>query len=219
MARKRPYDQYCGLAAALEVIGDRWTPLIIRELAIGTRRFREIADGLPGIPEDVLSARLKQLATDDVIERAGPGRNDGYRLTPHGRELLPALGALASWGAHHLDPEPRDDQCTARRALSAMALGFDPSAAVGVDAVVELVVDGESARLRVADGAFEPVPSDAPADVTITTDTASAFAIGRGRSGGTTTVTGDESLAPTTLAMFRFPRRARGVPADGTGHG
>jgi len=219
MVRKRPYDQYCGLAAALEVIGDRWTPLIVRELAVGTRRFREIADGLPGIPEDVLAARLKQLAADDVIERAGPGRNDGYRLTAHGRELLPALGALASWGAHHLDPEPRADQRTARRALSAMALGFDPEAASGVDAVIELVVDDESARLRVTDGAFEPAAGDARADVTITMNTASAFAIGRGREGGTTTVTGDASLAPTALAMFRFPRRSRGVPADGTRHG
>lgn len=214
MARKRPYDQYCGLAAALEVIGDRWTPLIVREIAVGSRRFREIADGLPGIPEDVLAARLKQLAADAVIERTGPSRLDGYRLTPHGRELLPALGALASWGAHHLPPEPRDDQRTARRALSAMALGFDSDAAAGVDAVVELVVDDESARLRVADGAFEPAAGDARPDVTITMDTASAFAIGRGRRAtNAVRVTGDTSLAPTALAMFRFPRRARGAQA------
>ncbi len=218
MSRKRPYDQYCGLAAALEVIGDRWTALIVRDLAVGTRRFRELVDGLPGIPEDVLAARLKQLQADDVIERAGPGRNDGYRLTAHGRALLPALGALASWGANHLDAEPRPDQRLPRRALSAMALGFDGEAATGVDAIVELAVDDEVARLRVANNRFEPADADAPADVRITMDTATAFEVGRGRSAGRrrVTVTGDASLAPVVQQMFRFPRRNVQVVSDTT---
>lgn len=209
MSRKRPYDQYCGLAAGLEVIGDRWTPLIVRDLAVGSRRFRELADGLTGIPEDVLAARLKQLQTDGVVERAGTGRTDGYRLTPHGRALLPALAALASWGANHLAAEPRDDQRLPRRALTAMALGFDHTAADGVDAVVELTVDDEVARLHVADNRFEPAADDAPTDVRIAMDTATAFEVGRGRSAGRrrVTVTGDTSLAPAVQQMFRFPRR------------
>ena len=209
MARKRPYDQYCALAAALEVIGDRWTPLIVRDLAVGSRRFSDLAEGLTGIPQDVLAARLKQLQTDGVVERAGPGRNDGYRLTTHGRAHLPALGALASWGAHHLPAAPRHDQLRPRNALGAMALGFDPAAAEGVDAIVELAVDDELARLHVADGRFEPADGDAPADVRIAMDTATAFEVGRGRTAGRArvTVTGDASLAPAAQQMFRFPRR------------
>lgn len=209
MSRKRPYDQYCGLAAGLEVIGDRWTPLIVRDLALGTRRFRELADGLPGIPEDVLAARLKQLQAGGVVERAGTGRTAGYRLTQHGRALLPALAALAGWGANHLPPDPRDDQLLPRRALTAMALGFDSAACDGVDAVVEIAVDDEVARLHVANGRFDPAHDDAPADVRIAMDTATAFEVGRGRSAGRrrVQVTGDASLAAAVQQMFRFPRR------------
>ena len=205
MARKRPYDQYCGLAAALEVIGDRWTPLIVRDLAMGDRRFGELATSLAGIPEDVLAARLKQLQADGVIERAGPARSDGYRLTDHGRRLLPALGALASWGAHHLPDEPRDDQRHPQLALSAMALGFDRAAAEGVDAVVEFDIDGEVARLHVTGGSFAPTTAE-PA-VTIRTDTTNAYATGRGRRGKPVQVDGSTALAGAVLRMFRFPGR------------
>jgi DNA-binding HxlR family transcriptional regulator len=216
VARTRPYDQYCALAAALEVIGDRWTPLIVRDLAIGNRRFSELATSLTGIPQDVLTARLRLLQEHGLVERAGPDRSAGYGLTAHGRELMPALGAVASWGARHLGPQPHDDQLRSRYALTAFALGFDPTAADGVDAVVELAVDDEAALLRVGGGTFLPAPAGTHADVSVRTDVVTAYALGRRRISVTDArrskrlrVHGDATLVPIVFRMFRFPSPQR----------
>ena len=93
----RSYKQFCGLARALDVVGDRWNLLIVRNLIIGPLTWGEMRDHLPGIAKNLLSARLSQLESDGVIVR----RDGRYALTAHGRHLEPALFALAAWGETH----------------------------------------------------------------------------------------------------------------------
>ncbi|MGH2686103.1 MAG: winged helix-turn-helix transcriptional regulator [Actinomycetota bacterium] len=98
----RSYGQYCALARALDVVGDRWTLLIIRELFARDCRYSDLREALPGIATNLLAARLRQLQVEGVIESyeaPPPVRATVYRLTPRGRELAPALRSLVAWGA------------------------------------------------------------------------------------------------------------------------
>src|SRR5439155_537731 len=90
----RSYNQYCGLALALDVIGERWSLLIVRELLEGRRRFNELLDGLPGIATNLLAERLRELEPRGVIEHGEDGR---YALTPWGRGLRESIYALGRW--------------------------------------------------------------------------------------------------------------------------
>ena len=97
----RSYDQFCALARALDVVGDRWTMLIIRELFARDSRYSDLRDALPGIATNLLAERLRQLQEAGVIEAYDappPVRATVYRLTPRGRELRPAIRALVTWG-------------------------------------------------------------------------------------------------------------------------
>lgn len=100
-AAARSYAQLCGIATALDVIGDRWALLIVRDLMLGPLRFGDLADGLPGVGTNTLTARLKQLEAADVIERRlmpAPGRATVYQLTAYGHDLEPILLALGLLG-------------------------------------------------------------------------------------------------------------------------
>jgi DNA-binding HxlR family transcriptional regulator len=102
----RTYAQYCPIVRAVEVLGERWTLLIVREMLVGARRFNEIARGLPGLSRALLSRRLRQLEAAGLIVRA----EDGYDLTEAGEELRPIVFGLAEWGARHAfgDPQPEE---------------------------------------------------------------------------------------------------------------
>lgn len=97
----RGYEQYCGLARALDVVGDRWTLLIVRELLVGPRRFGALRDGLCGIATNLLSQRLRQLEADGIIERKLGAPQDGtrYALTRRGEALRPVVAELIRWSA------------------------------------------------------------------------------------------------------------------------
>jgi DNA-binding HxlR family transcriptional regulator len=103
----KSYEQYCGLAKALDVVGDRWTLLIVRELMIrGAARYTDLQYGLPGIATNLLADRLRQLEEHGVVAREAappPIATTLFRLTPRGEELLPALAALGRWGRPLLD--------------------------------------------------------------------------------------------------------------------
>lgn len=105
----RSYGQYCGLARALDAVGDRWTLLIVRELAIAPRRYGELLDGLPGIATNLLADRLRHLEEHGVVTRSGNGRGSTYALTERGQALEPVLLDLARWGGATLvDRQPGD---------------------------------------------------------------------------------------------------------------
>src|ERR1041384_4723525 len=108
MAGKRDYGQFCGLAAGLNIVGERWTFLIVRELMISPVRFNEMIENLPGIGPNLLSERLRTLVEHGVIEQfpvPGDARGRLYQLTELGRELRGPLLALARWGMGFLGEE------------------------------------------------------------------------------------------------------------------
>jgi DNA-binding HxlR family transcriptional regulator len=108
----RSYAQYCPIAKASEVLGDRWTLLIVRELLGGARGFNELQRGLPGISRSVLADRLRSLERAEIVERrTGPkGRTLGYRLTLAGRDLEPVVQALGEWGVTWSFTDPRPEE-------------------------------------------------------------------------------------------------------------
>jgi len=102
----RPYAQYCPVVRAVEMLGDRWTLLIVRDMLVGATRFNELSRGLPGLSRALLSRRLRQLQNDGLVERTG----DGYTLTPAGKELRPLVFGLADWGARYAFGNPRPEE-------------------------------------------------------------------------------------------------------------
>jgi DNA-binding HxlR family transcriptional regulator len=133
------YDaQYCPIARAMDVLGDRWTLLILRELVIGDQRFTDLRRNLTRIAPTVLTQRLRTMAEQGLITTrpsdAGAGARSIYTLTARGREAIPVMRALARWGLPLLE-EPTDDRDV--RAWSAVNVAvagyYDPVAAVGVD--------------------------------------------------------------------------------------
>ena len=102
----RSYAQYCPIVRAVEVVGERWTLLIVRDMLLGAHRFNEIARGLPGISRALLSRRLRQLEAAELVRKT----DDGYELTPAGEDLRPLVMGLAEWGARHVFGEPRPEE-------------------------------------------------------------------------------------------------------------
>ena len=103
----RTYAQYCPIVRAVEVLGERWTLLILRELLTGARRFNDIARGLPGLSRALLARRLRQLLAAGLVTHADDG---GYDLTPAGEDMRPLVFGLADWGARHAFGDPRPDE-------------------------------------------------------------------------------------------------------------
>ena len=108
----RSYAQYCPVAKATEILGDRWTLLILREMLGGATGFNQLQRGLPGISRSVLADRMRRLERADVVERrTGPkGRTLEYRLTDAGRDLQPVVQAIGEWGATWSVTEPRREE-------------------------------------------------------------------------------------------------------------
>lgn len=183
MHDRRSYQQFCGLASALDVLGERWTLLIVRELLLGPRRFGELAEALEGMGPNLLSDRLRSLLAADVIERSAvedDARGTRYRLTEHGHELRESVLLLARWGMHHVKPE---HEAAMRRpawaflAVQAMIMGR--SAPADVDERYEFRVDGDPFHIDVSGGAVvaRVGPAREPA-IVMTTDSATFVRIG-----------------------------------------
>ena len=155
---KRAYRQYCGFARALEVVGERWALLVIRDLLVGPKRFTDLHRGLPGIPTNVLTARLKELEGAGIVRRRvlpRPERSVVYELTPYGAELDDVVIRLGRWGAKTLgDPRP-DEIVTPDSLITALRTTFQPDAARGVHAGFELRAGPIVIHARVDDGALD----------------------------------------------------------------
>lgn len=167
----RSYGQFCGLARALETVGERWALLLLRDLLVGPRRFSELRRGLPRIPTNVLAARLRELEDAGVVERrllARPDTGSVYALTALGRELEPALLALGRWGARTLgDPRP-GEVVTVDSLVIALRTAFRPERAAGVRQGYELRFGALTLHARVDDGRLEAGPGPlADADLAI----------------------------------------------------
>ncbi|NKY52375.1 winged helix-turn-helix transcriptional regulator [Nocardia vermiculata] len=184
MAR-RSYDQYCGLAQAMDVVGERWTLLMVRELMSGPKRYSDLAGALDGIGTSLLAARVKQLEADGLVRRTllnPPVSAVAYELTGTGRELGRALMPLALWGARHFLREQRRPEQGYRAEWSLVFLAdlLDPQQ-LNTDATYEFHIDDSVARLRISDGRAEVIAGAGPADATLRTDAATVAAIAGGR--------------------------------------
>jgi DNA-binding HxlR family transcriptional regulator/putative sterol carrier protein len=172
----RFYGQYCGLAYALELVGERWALLIVRELILGPKRFTDLRRSLPKIPTNVLSTRLKSLEQSGIIRRSvlpRPGTGVVYELTEYGSELEEVILRLGLWGAQSLG-EPREEEIvTVDSLLLALRSTFRPEAARDLQARFELRLGPIVLHARVDEGTLNvgegPLPD---ADVVLETDLA-----------------------------------------------
>lgn len=169
--KNRTYNQYCGLAYALEIVGERWTLLIVRELVAGPRRFKDVLEGLPGVSTNLLAERLKHLEQQGLIQRRvlpAPAGSAVYELTELGRALEPALLALGRWGSQFVPPTP-EGATVLRPGSYALTLKtfFRPEEARGLDESYALHIDDEVLGVRISAGAVE-VRQGEPADPAVT---------------------------------------------------
>jgi DNA-binding HxlR family transcriptional regulator len=168
---KRSYGQYCGVARALEIVGERWALLLVRDLLVGPRRFTDLRRGLPQIPTNVLSARLKELERTGVVRRRVRPRPAGsvvYELTEFGAELEAVVIRLGRWGARLLGEARPDEIVTADSLIMAMRTTFDPGAARGLRLGYELRAGQMVIHMRVDDGRLDVAAGPLPgADLVI----------------------------------------------------
>lgn len=158
----RSYGHYCGLARALDVVGDRWNLLIVRQLLMGPARYRELADGLPGIATNLLSDRLRDLETAGVVERqpAATGNAVVYALTPWGSELRDPINGLIRWSAPLMVRGPGDDPFLPEWLAVALPALLNPQTAAGASPTIGLGIDDQLFRLQVSDEGLEVARHD-----------------------------------------------------------
>lgn len=163
----RSYEQYCPIAAALDVLGDRWTLLILRELTMGERRFTDLKAALPGIAPNLLTERLRDLQAEGLVEQRElppPAARSVYAVTEAGREVVPVLRALARFGAHRLPPPTDHTVVAPHMGVYAMLAPYHAPEAPGERFHVRLAVDGRTFDV-VTDGphlSLRPRPDEQP---------------------------------------------------------
>ena len=213
---ERSYNQYCGLARAVDLVGERWALLVVRGLILGPRRFTDLQADLPGIGTNVLSARLKELERDGVVRRRvlpPPAASTVYELTDFGRALEPALLALGRWGACVLSA--RTSEQTLRSGWIGVALRAfaDPETARGAHADIELRLENGVLHAAIADGVVEVSDGHASEpQLVIEADNEPFLALLSGAvsskalvEAGVLRLEGDTRLLATFLDVFRFP--------------
>ena len=154
---RRRYEDACGTAHALDLIGERWALLVMRELMLGPKRFSDIRADLPGISANVLTQRLEGLEEAGVLVRrklAPPASTQVYELTPWGYEAEPIFQALGRWAARSPHHDPTLPFSAASLILSLRTM-FDPARAAGIDAWVGIKAGAESVLVRIADGRLD----------------------------------------------------------------
>ena len=180
---RRSYGQYCGLAHALDLVGERWTLLVVRDLALGPKRFSDVLAGLPGLGTSLLSDRLRQLENNGLVERALADRAVGvvYRLTEDGEQLATALGPLTVWGAAKLADEPAPDEWRPEWLAFVLMSTFRHDQAAGIDDCYEFRLGDANLFVIVADGTIA-VSEDKrrEPDLVATLDLPTLAAIGSG---------------------------------------
>ncbi len=182
---KRSYDQYCGLAAALDLLGERWTVLIIRDLLMGPKRFTDLQDRLSGIGTGLLSQRLRELEDAGIIEKTTlppPAASTVYQLTPDGDALRPALLNLARWGMRRLgDPKP-GQRLDAETLALGLSTRFNRKAAADVEGVYTLMLDGQPLEVRITNGQIKIQPGNPEKSrAVVSTDTMTLLSLNSGR--------------------------------------
>jgi DNA-binding HxlR family transcriptional regulator len=180
----RKFDQYCPMAHALSLVGERWSLLVVRELLHGPKRYTDLAHGLPGIGTNILAARLRDLEEVGVVRKRKlppPTPATVYELTEYGHGLNEAMYALARWGARSLGPPGPDDELYPEWGVNALPALFNAEEARGLTETYVFKVDGDAFTARIVDGALDgSVGAAAGADLVVETDMATFFALATG---------------------------------------
>ncbi len=223
MADGRTYGDSCGIARALDVAGDRWALLVVRELLLGPKRFTDLRDGLPHVSPDVLAQRLRELERAGVVRRGKlppPAGARIYELTEWGSQLEPVLLALGRWGSRV--PLPEAAAMLSPDALAiALKTMFAAPAATDLTATYQLVLGEHTFSIHVADGKLEitrPAGPAPPPALVIETDPGTMAAllwhggsIEDALAEGTLRIQGSEPELARFLTLFEKP-----VAADAT---
>lgn len=179
----RSYGQYCGLARSLEIVGDRWNLLIVRQLLIAPARYRDLLEGLPGIATNLLADRLRDLETAGVIERrlVGAGSQVAYALTPWGAELRQPIESLIRWSLPLMVSGPGDDTFRPEWLTLAIPALLDTRVRIRNSATVGLEFGQPTFQLRASRSGFEVGPHDGrDLDATLRADPACVLGLAAG---------------------------------------
>jgi DNA-binding HxlR family transcriptional regulator len=221
------FEQYCPVANALSLVGERWALLIVRELLRGPQRYSDLAAGLPGIGTNILATRLRELEAGGVVQRRKlppPAASTVYELTEYGAGLEEVIHALGRWGARTLGLPRREDDLDADWGLNAFPALLYPERARGVTATYVMRIDDDVFTIRLVDGWLdvELGATDDP-DVDATMSVATFFALASGdlppleALGDRVRLEGDVEAFGQFFRMFSFaprlaPRLPRAVP-------
>ncbi len=206
----RSYDQYCGIARALDLVGERWAMLVVRELVLGPKRFTDLRRGLPGIGTNVLAARLKELESSGVVARRTlppPAASSVYELTEYGRELEEVVLAFGRWGAKSMGPRSAQQALRSEWLAVALKAFFCPEAAADLRATVEFRFEDGTFLAQIDRGSLliEPAPENG-ADLSVRTDpeTLVGFLAGAPVPPAALSPQGDLGLLDRLPQVFRF---------------
>jgi DNA-binding HxlR family transcriptional regulator len=211
------YGQYCPVAHALELVGERWSLLVVRELLGGPKRYTDLAGALPGIGTNILANRLRELEGAGVIEKRRlppPAAANVYALTEYGEELREPLYALGRWGARSLGPPAAADNLAPGWLVNAVRATCQGCVS---DKVYELRIDDEAVTARFVDDELLVQAGSSPdADTVIETDPTTLFCIAsrevsikESLDAGTLEITGKRSEAERFLSSLSFETRSR----------
>jgi DNA-binding HxlR family transcriptional regulator len=215
MATMRTYGDRCGVARALDTVGERWALLVVRELVLGPKRFTDLRAGLPRLSTDVLAQRLRELEAAGVVRRrklAPPSGARVYELTAWGHELEPLVIGLGRWGSRAPFP-PGEAELGVDSFVIALKTLFDPDAAGDLDATFELGLGEDRFRSRVRAGTLEIARGSAEQpDATIETDPATLSAVlwhrrllGEAERSGDLVIGGSRAAVTRLLGLFPPP--------------
>jgi DNA-binding HxlR family transcriptional regulator len=159
----RSYGQYCGVTTAVELVCERWALLLVRDLLVGPRRYTDLKQGLPRIPTNILSTRLKELQEGGVIRRVAPASGGiFYELTEYGRDLEPIVLALGRWGFRSMG-EPEDGEIVTADSLTiALRTAFRPDSAASTSLDCQMQVGPVELRAHVGDGQLRVIQIEPP---------------------------------------------------------
>ena len=212
---KRTYGDRCGVARALDIVGERWALLVVRELLLGPKRFTDLRAGLPHVGPDVLAQRLRELEQSGIVRRGTlppPAGSRIYELTERGRELEPVVLALGRFGSMAPFP-PGEAEIGVDAVVIALKSLFAPACAEGRPASYDLRLGAQAFRADVAGGRLEVARASVPApDETIEIDTGTLAtvlwhgrALDEARRSDDLVVRGDQEAVARLLGLFPFP--------------
>jgi DNA-binding HxlR family transcriptional regulator len=219
VATKRTYGDACGIARALDTVGERWALMVVRELLLGAKRFTDIREGLPGLSADVLAQRLRELEESGVVARRSlppPAASQVYELTPSGLAIEPVIIALGRWGGANAAPPVEGMSMSLDAHILSFRTLFDPDLAAGFRASIQLRLGQHRFRAKVAGRRFEIERGEAATpDATIDTDARTLIDVAHGRlelaaalRASEMRIEGDEDAAARFLGLFPIPAPA-----------